>query len=538
MKNESSTLPGLALSGSSGERFSGHRVRTYDGIKTLDHKIRSKLTSSDLFPSLEVQHCEMWAVVTTIHTPNESILGVGKLQNWCLIIIGDIATNDDDYKKLAQQNENIHYLSAKYQSEILLSKKDNHAYAFTDHIPFKSFARKNIGYMFAIAHGAKFLYDFDDDNILRTMENSDHTAVPFTWKGETLKTQTLTFMMTKEALNNTNNINKGPLSFNPYPFMGPSYERSWPRGFPINSLEDFFKSFSNSSESIFYGDLPYSAIGVIQSLCDGDPDVDAIFRMTRNVKGAPFTFDQSVTAKNLLIPFHQYSPYNAQATTHMQSVFWGLFLPITVPGRVTDIWRSYFTQRIMKDVGLHLVYTPPIVTHERTSHDYLADFSAESDLYLKTPRLLEHLEKWSSEKDHLADRILDLWISLYEHKYIEIQDVETIKEWLQLLIQLNYEFPQLNKRKELPLQQPTIDGNIFRAKPYFNVNGEGVAYNDYICESTNDCFTEWSRTLDWNKRPTHSVVKIILMTMDEWPLLRDWTMVRFVSLHVFYIDFS
>jgi hypothetical protein len=47
--------------------------------------------------------------------------------------------------------------------------------------------------------------------------------------------------------------------------------------------------------------------------------------------------------------------HNAQATTHLSNAaFWGLDLPVTVPGRVTGIWRSYINQRIMKDVGLHV----------------------------------------------------------------------------------------------------------------------------------------------------------------------------------------
>ena len=34
-------------------------------------------------------------------------------------------------------------------------------------MPWNSFGRKNIGYLFAIAHGAKTIWDFDDDNILK-----------------------------------------------------------------------------------------------------------------------------------------------------------------------------------------------------------------------------------------------------------------------------------------------------------------------------------------------------------------------------------
>ena len=33
-----------------------------------------------------------------------------------------------------------------------------------EHTPYRSYARKNIGYLFAIAHGAKVIYETDDDN--------------------------------------------------------------------------------------------------------------------------------------------------------------------------------------------------------------------------------------------------------------------------------------------------------------------------------------------------------------------------------------
>ncbi len=123
------------------------------------------------------------------------------------------------------------------------------------------------------------------------------------------------------------------------------------RGFPIDKLQNnFVKGLLDTTE---VGDLSYSSIGVIQSLCNGDPDNDAVFRMTRP-DSTNFTFERSAKSLPLLIPSNAYSPYNAQATTHLYNAFWGLYLPITVPGRVTGIWRSYINQRIMKDVGLHV----------------------------------------------------------------------------------------------------------------------------------------------------------------------------------------
>lgn len=196
---------------------------------------------------------------------------------------------------------------------------------------------------------------------MTTFEDGIRTAIPFTWDEHTYTDKSITFMMSNEFDPARTKL-KAPLAFNPYLYMGPSYNRSWPRGFPLDNLEESFEQFKEKPMSPSFGDLPYSSVGVIQSLCNGDPDVDAIFCLARNEKGKSFTFDQSLSAKNLLIPFENYSPYNAQATTHMKAAFWGMFLPISVPGRVTDIWRSYFTQRIMKDIGLHLVYSPYCVS--------------------------------------------------------------------------------------------------------------------------------------------------------------------------------
>ena len=38
---------------------------------------------------------------------------------------------------------------------------------FVDSLPWNSFGRKNVGYLFAIARGAKVIWDFDDDNFLK-----------------------------------------------------------------------------------------------------------------------------------------------------------------------------------------------------------------------------------------------------------------------------------------------------------------------------------------------------------------------------------
>jgi len=504
---------GTLDSGSSGVRFKGDKIRTY--LPKSDSSLLPPAHTLPLFDQLfggKVKECYQWAVVTTIHVPNESIIGVSNMRNWCLVIIGDNITPDNAYDDLAKKN-NVFYLSASNQKKFFLGTTTA-TNGFIKMMPFNSFARKNIGYLFAVNFGARVVFDFDDDNVLSPLEDGVTVPPPFLYRKEVDfdSTVLLEFVESEQS---------SALAFNPYEFMRASHKESWPRGFPVDHLQKNFENWGEQNTTV--GDIKYSSIGVIQSLCDGDPDNDAIFRMTRP-DSTKFTFSRTATSLPLLIPYSAYSPYNAQATTHLYSAFWGLYLPITVPGRVTDIWRSYITQRIMKDIGLHVMYTPPIVKHERSAHDYLADFAAESDLYSKTAELLKFLDSWSSTANTLPERISDLWIALYERDYIRLDDVEAVKEWLRVLQEVGYKYPDVNgvstrkcwwcrrrgrQSTTAPQIQPTLDGQPYRSFPFFN----------------------------GHVRPGSAVLKIIMMTMDEWPLLKSWVvyhgdMLGFENLYI------
>jgi len=334
--DESSVLNGNG-SGSTGVRFSGEKVRSFN---TEDTPTFVSLESGDkkliLFPSLAAATskgsddggftkgagagCQQWAVVTTIHVPDASILGVAALDKWCLVIVGDTITPDSAYKGLAME-DTVFYLSASYQKEHLMDSSS----LFIGMMPFKSFARKNIGYLFAITYGAQVIFDFDDDNILLPLEDGKTIPPPFHF-GDDLgfdRTVLLKFIQSEKKQDDSISAVKIPgiaisrnnetgshlrLAFNPYIFMGASHINPWPRGFPIDQLKDNF--VNGPLDTTEFGDLPFSSIGVIQSLCNGDPDNDAVFRMTRP-DSTKFSFDRSAKSIPLLIPSYAYSPYNA-----------------------------------------------------------------------------------------------------------------------------------------------------------------------------------------------------------------------------------
>merc|ERR1712061_490045 len=146
-------------------------------------------------------------------------------------------------------------------------------------------------------------------------------------------------------------------------------------------------------------------------------------------------------------PPHVFIPYNAQATVHLQEAFWGLLLPVTVHGRVSDIWRAYLVQKLLWDQGQVIAFTQPHVVHDRVAHDYLKDFQSEGDLYLKATAMVAFLSQWSSDAPTLVERIEQLWAALYSRGFVELGDLRLVQAWIRDLLAIGYEFPELQLGK-------------------------------------------------------------------------------------------
>ena len=147
-----------------------------------------------------------------------------------------------------------------------------------------------------------------------------------------------------------------------------------------------------------------------------------------------------------VLPAHVVAPFNAQSTLWAYSGFWGLLLPISVHGRVSDIWRSYIMQRVMADAGLHVAFSDAWVEQHRSQHNYLADLQAEDHLYHRSGALHKFLSEWTRPfaTHSLPETLEALYRSLYEVGVIEIDDLRLMQEWLKVLVAAGYTFPSLS----------------------------------------------------------------------------------------------
>ena len=292
-------------------------------------------------------------------------------------------------------------------------------------LKYKSYTRKNIGYLYAIQHGAKIIYETDDDNS------------PSNGKIEFDQNQDVEYHVYDSVKSNV---------VNPYAHFG--QKSIWPRGYPLDKI-------SMVSTNSFRKCKTRKA-SVQQGVVDGDPDVDAIFRLTRKDEGVDLrvTFDKD--APPVVLPHGIMAPYNTQNTLHMYDAFWGLMIPQTVAFRVCDIWRGYWAQRLLWEVGSFLTFFPPNAVQFRNSHSYLDDFIDERELYHQSSDFVEFLAKWKSEKTNFLDAILQLSWDMVEKDFWRPDDALLVQYWLEDLLALGYQPPALSKKVERVCDSPVV----------------------------------------------------------------------------------
>eukprot|EP01062_Namystynia_karyoxenos_P024638 TRINITY_DN1961_c0_g1_i2.p1 TRINITY_DN1961_c0_g1~~TRINITY_DN1961_c0_g1_i2.p1 ORF type:complete len:472 (+),score=131.41 TRINITY_DN1961_c0_g1_i2:83-1498(+) len=403
--------------GTSGKLFKAVKVRDWTGSRVSRRHLRRTpdLPAEDApcvcgggtawRPGGQVPRCAKWAVTTTIFKPTDLVQQLSKLKGWCTVVAGDRKGPPEGSYNLP----NVVFLDAQGQEML--------TYKLAPTLMWNHFSRKNIGFVFALEHGAQWVFDCDDDNPLKADESGNAVQPPTgAWAAAELP-----------AVDTSHQL------WNPYPMYNHT-NFMWPRGFPLNLIRTEVTQRGPGSAS-----ERWSSVAVLQSLADNDPDVDAIYRLTRPL---PHYFARTPGA--VALPPGVMAPYNAQACLFRRDALWSLLLPVTVHGRVSDIWRSYFTQRILWWAGKRIAFAAPFVTQFRNAHNYLADFQSENALYLQSGELVRRLNAWSpsARARDVGDAMEELIIDMYEHNIIEAGDVYATQAWIEDLDRIGYQFPK------------------------------------------------------------------------------------------------
>ncbi|KAI8741864.1 glycosyltransferase STELLO2 [Biomphalaria glabrata] len=381
--------------------------------------------------SADVSPFEKWIVVTSIHPPTDDVKYLAQLPGWRVVVVGDV-----------KSPANWSFLNCDFLS---IEKQQLLNFKITDSLPYKSYARKNIGYLYAILNGAKYIYETDDDN--RPSDNLDG------------------FIYTPET---SGLMYAGKKLFNPYQHFGQS--TLWPRGYPLSKI-----GAANSRS--YWLSNSWTSPTIQQGTVNGDPDVDAIFRLTRKSVTSPLNVTFDFHAPPVLVPQGVFSPFNSQNTLFHKRAFWALLIPTGTTFRMCDIWRGYWAQRLMWEIGDRLAFFPPNAHQNRSAHSYMEDAEDEKDMYFQTDTLIDFLTNWTCPSSMTFFQcVLKLTSDMADKHFWISEEIELTSRWLEDLLDLGYPEPKrvrniLSDYETLKLDNVNIgnDNNYKNPTPFTKI---------------------------------------------------------------------
>jgi hypothetical protein len=288
---------------------------------------------------------DKFVVITTIHEPSRAIELFCQWPDWKVIVVGDRKTPK------SWSNSGALYLGVQEQYDF---NRD-----LADAIPFNTYGRKILGYAYAIANGAEAIFETDDDNI-----PYEHAC------------SQVDLAIADAGMSPGARLSSDINWVNIYRHFE---ARCWPRGFPLR--------LSNSDSALGREGRGEQSWSVTQFLADGDPDVDAIYRLTVSSE------TQFTGGKRFTLDTGCWCPFNSQATLWLPTAFRFMFLPIGISDRVTDILRGFIATASIWNSGTLVSYASPIVCQERNAHVLLRDFEDEIPLYLNAERWTNQLRE-------------------------------------------------------------------------------------------------------------------------------------------------
>lgn len=324
---------------------------------------------------------DKFIIITSINSINESIKKIIKLKDYQLVVVGDKKT--PQYK-----NDNLVFLDIKSQKKLQFESLKT--------CPYNSYQRKNIGYLYAISNNAKIIAETDDDNYPL-----------YNWGNVKFEEKQADVVLFPKICN----------IYSEY-----TNKKIWPRGFPLDHiLKNERKKITNKK---------HVRVGIWQGLVNGDPDVDAIYRLTLGHKMKFSNNTSYVLAKNV------YCPFNSQNTFWEKSFFPYLYLPVTVSFRVTDILRGYVAQRCLWEHNAHLGFTGPTMFQDRNKHDFIEDFKSEIPCYVLANKIIDILDNMSLS-DNPSDNLIKIYTKLIDNGITKPKEMISLKGWLKDIYSLS-----------------------------------------------------------------------------------------------------
>lgn len=127
------------------------RIRSHFSVVSNVNDPSNSLEKNQDDRTSKHRKCENWIILTTKNKPTQRITSItDALPEWCLLIVGQIKTQENWFN-------NVTFLSIDEQTEL------STIFEIIEKIPYNSYLRKIVGYLYAINNGAKYIYETNEN---------------------------------------------------------------------------------------------------------------------------------------------------------------------------------------------------------------------------------------------------------------------------------------------------------------------------------------------------------------------------------------
>jgi hypothetical protein len=305
---------------------------------------------------------------------------------------------DIKWKELNYSNKII-YLTLKEQMKL--------GYSILKFLSFNSYARKNIGYLYAIQHGAKEIFEINEDIVISDLNSFN-----------------LNFNNIYFGIRNDSKM------INPYIHFGENH--IWPRGFRLRDIgsQCFNKFYTLDSTHLKLTPLIY------QGIINGVPDIDSIFQKTKITN-----YEYNFSFIDPLIYFPGYFiPINSKNTKYLYSLFPFLALPSTISEKISDILRGYILQYFAWRYNGCVVYHSSHNYNRKKNISKNTNFIEEKNLFYSLDNYLDVLNKASKLKINEIDTLFYIIKNLVNLGFLGEKDLKIYKAYIDDLSNIGYTY--------------------------------------------------------------------------------------------------
>ena len=345
-----------------------------------------------------------WIILAISNPPNPSIFHLlNILNNWKIVVVSNNKEIDKEWKSL----DKIIYLS--------LEKQNNLGYKILKYLNFDSpSARKNIGYLYAIQHGAKEIFEIDENITIPDINDLN-----------------INYQNSYICFGKRNDSSM----INPYSYFKKNNLNFWPRGFRLSDIGKYAnnKFYFLHPKSLLLKPLIY------QGIINGFPDFDSIFLKTKILNQL-----QKINFINnypLVYLPGNYIPINSKNTKYLYDIFPFLFLPTTVNERISDIWRGYIMQYFAwRYNGCVIYYISKNYIEERNLLNQ-SQFYRDKNLFFNIDKFLDILNINSKiDFNNATDLLFKIINDLISNELLGKNEIKIYKAFFEDLFNVGYSF--------------------------------------------------------------------------------------------------